>query len=152
MTISRPAAGNGSRYELAERCPAQTRARAVLHHPRVAGQTEPKNAGFPTLPMLQVRDLRTAILKPASFALSIGEGIAIRGPSGAGKTLLLRAVADLDPNAGTVILENRDRSTIPGPEWRRLVGYVPAEPGWWAETVGEHFGDWTAAAAVVTNL
>jgi len=29
---------------------------------------------------------------------------------------------------------------------------VPAEPGWWAETVGEHFGDWTAAAAVLTKL
>lgn len=28
----------------------------------------------------------------------------------------------------------------------------PAEPGWWADTVGEHFGDWSAAAAVLTNL
>ena len=46
----------------------------------------------------------------------------------------------------------RDRSKIPGPEWRRLVGYVPAEPGWWAETVGEHFGNWTAAAAVLGKL
>src|SRR5689334_4787240 len=48
-------------------------------------------------PMLQVRDLRTSILKAASFSLSAGEAIAVRGPSGAGKTLLLRAVADLDP-------------------------------------------------------
>src|SRR5438046_3138824 len=54
----------------------------------------------------------------------------MRGPSGAGKTLLLRAVADLDPNEGLVTLEGRDRSTIAGPEWRRLVGHVPAEPGW----------------------
>ena len=46
----------------------------------------------------------------------------------------------------------RDRSKIPGPEWRRLVGYVPAEPGWWAETVGEHFGNWTAAAAALGKL
>ena len=92
-------------------------------------------------PLLQVRGLRTKILKPVSFSLAAGECIAVRGPSGAGKTLLLRAVADLDPNQGEVSLEGRDRSTIPGPEWRRLVGYVPAEPGWWAETVGEHFGD-----------
>jgi len=92
------------------------------------------------------------ILKPASFALSRGECVAIRGPSGAGKTLLLRAVADLDPNAGSVILEDRNRSTIPGPEWRRLVGYVPAEPGWWAETVGEHFADRPAAAVFLNNL
>ena len=103
-------------------------------------------------PLLQVRDLRTDILKPASFSLATGECIGVKGPSGAGKTLLLRAIADLDPNQGLVSLEGRDRSTIPGPEWRRLVGYVPAEPGWWAETVGEHFGDWTAAAAVLKGL
>ena len=36
-----------------------------------------------------------------------------------------------------------------GPEWRRLVGYLPAEPGWWADTVGEHFSDWKAAALAV---
>jgi putative ABC transport system ATP-binding protein len=102
--------------------------------------------------MLQIRDLRTSILKPVSFSLSAGEALAVRGPSGAGKTLLLRAVADLDPNEGLVILDGGNRSTIAGPEWRRLVGYVPAEPGWWANTVGEHFGNWTAAFAVVRDL
>jgi putative ABC transport system ATP-binding protein len=102
--------------------------------------------------MLQVRDLRTNILKPASLSLSAGECFAVRGPSGAGKTLLLRAIADLDPNEGLVTLDGRDRSTIVGPEWRRLVGYVPAEPGWWADTVGEHFGEWTAALAFVRDL
>ena len=76
----------------------------------------------------------------------------MQGPSGAGKTLLLRAIADLDPNEGLVCLDGRDRSTIAGPEWRRLVGYVPAEPGWWADTVGEHFSGWTAALAVVRDL
>jgi putative ABC transport system ATP-binding protein len=110
-------------------------------------------AAFQTgAPMLQVRDLRTNILKPASFSLSAGECVAVRGPSGAGKTLLLRAIADLDPNEGLVTLDGRDRSTIAGPEWRRLVGYVPAEPGWWADTVGEHFGEWTAALAFVREL
>jgi phosphate-transporting ATPase len=66
--------------------------------------------------------------------------------------LLLRAIADLDPNEGLVTLDGRDRLTIAAPEWRRLVGYVPAEPGWWADTVGEHFGEWTAALAFVTDL
>ena len=61
-------------------------------------------------PLLQVRDLRTNILKPASLALAAGECIAVKGPSGAGKTLLLRAIADLDPNQGVVSLEGRDRS------------------------------------------
>ena len=110
-------------------------------------------AAFQTgVPMLHVRDLRMNILKSASFSLAAGECIAVRGPSGAGKTLLLRAIADLDPNEGLVTLDGRDRSTIAGPEWRRLVGYVPAEPGWWADTVGEHFGEWTAALALVRDL
>lgn len=103
-------------------------------------------------PILEVRDLRTSLLKPASLSLSAGECIAVRGPSGAGKTLLLRAIADLDPSDGLVCLDGRDRSTITGPEWRRLVGYVPAEPGWWADTVGEHFSEWTAALAFVKDL
>jgi len=103
-------------------------------------------------PILQIRDLRTNLLKPASLSLSAGECIAIRGPSGAGKTLFLRAIADLDPSDGLVCLDGRDRSTIAGPEFRRLVGYVPAEPGWWADTVGEHFSEWTAALAFVRDL
>src|SRR5436305_14056220 len=102
--------------------------------------------------LLQVRDLRTSILKGASFTVSTAECIAVKGRSGAGKTLLLRAVADLDPNEGLVSLDGCDRSTIAGPEWRRLVGYVPAEPGWWADTVGEHFREWAAAVAVIKDL
>jgi phosphate-transporting ATPase len=109
-------------------------------------------AAYAGTPILQVRDLRTSLLKPASFSLSAGECIAVRGPSGAGKTLLLRAIADLDPNEGLVRLDARDRSTIAGPAWRRLVGYVPAEPGWWADTVGQHFSEWTAALAYVRDL
>jgi len=119
---------------------------------RQEGPKEPQPPFQTDAPLLLVRDLRTNILKPASLALAAGGCIAVKGPSGAGKTLLLRAIADLDPNQGVVSLEGRDRSTIPGPEWRRLVGYVPAEPGWWTETVGEHFDDWSAAAAVLTNL
>jgi phosphate-transporting ATPase len=111
-----------------------------------------RSAFHASTPLFQVRDLRTNLLKSASLSLTAGECVAVRGPSGAGKTLLLRAFADLDPNEGVVCLGGRDRSTIAGPEWRRLVGYVPAEPGWWADTVGEHFSEWTAALALVREL
>ncbi|HEX4505410.1 MAG TPA: ATP-binding cassette domain-containing protein [Alphaproteobacteria bacterium] len=102
--------------------------------------------------MLEIIDLQRAGLKPASFSLPKGACIAVRGPSGAGKTLLLRAIADLDPNEGRVTLNGRDRATIPAPLWRRQVAYVPAEPGWWAETVGEHFGDWTHTLPLIERL
>ena len=103
-------------------------------------------------PLLSVRDLRTHLLKPASFSLWGGECVAIRGPSGGGKTLLLRAIADLDPSEGDVYLDGRDRTTMSGPEWRREVGYLPAEPGWWADTIGEHFTDWPSAARIARDL
>ncbi len=106
----------------------------------------------PGAPMLQVRDLRTNLIKPASFAVSARECLAVQGPSGAGKTLLLRAIADLDPNEGVVRLDGRERSSVPAPEWRRLVGYMPAEPGWWADTVGEHFSQWVGARAFAAEL
>ena len=119
---------------------------------RMAANESNDSAFHAGTPILQICDLRTNLIKPASFSLSAGECIAVRGPSGAGKTLLLRAIADLDPNEGLVCLDGHDRSMITGPEWRRLVGYLPAEPGWWAETVGEHFSEWTAALALVREL
>lgn len=102
--------------------------------------------------MLSVRDLHRPGLVDASFDLADGECIAVRGPSGSGKTLLLRAIADLDPNDGTVMLDGRSRTETPAPQWRRAVTYVPAEPGWWAETVGAHFPDWSGAVPFVDAL
>ncbi len=76
----------------------------------------------------------------------------MRGPSGAGKSLLLRALADLDPNDGELSLDGERREAMPAPHWRRRVTYLPAEPGWWAETVGAHFADWAAAEPLVEAL
>jgi phosphate-transporting ATPase len=78
--------------------------------------------------------------------------VAVRGPSGSGKSLLLRAIVDLDPNSGEVGLDGLSRESMSGPAWRRLVGYLPAEPGWWADRVGEHFTDWVAARPLVERL
>src|SRR5271166_6194707 len=102
--------------------------------------------------MLQIESLSVPGLRPVSFSLSTGECVAVRGPSGAGKTLLLRAIVDLDPNIGSVLLDGVDRQAMPGPLWRRRVGYVPAEPGWWADRIGEHFGEWSAALPLVQRL
>lgn len=65
--------------------------------------------------------------------------MAITGASGSGKSLLLRMIADLDPNVGQVRLGDLDRKACSAPRWRRSVTYVAAEAGWWGETVSEHF-------------
>ena len=101
--------------------------------------------------MLCIRDLKRLSLT-ASFDLADGECLALQGPSGSGKTVLLRAVADLDPNEGRVLLDGAARESMPGPAWRRLVTYVAAEPGWWADTVREHFADWDEALPLVVRL
>jgi putative ABC transport system ATP-binding protein len=102
--------------------------------------------------MLQIENLSVPGLRPVSFAVAAGECVALRGPSGAGKTLLLRAIADLDSNSGNISLNGVDRNAMPAPVWRRCVGYLSAEPGWWADRVGEHFGDWESAAPLVLRL
>ncbi|MDR3435606.1 ATP-binding cassette domain-containing protein [Telmatospirillum sp.] len=102
--------------------------------------------------MLTVSHLKRPGLVDASFSLSLGECVAVRGPSGAGKSLLLRAIADLDPSDGEVSLEGCPRNSMSGPQWRQLVGYLPAEPGWWADRVGQHFRDWAAAKPLLDRL
>lgn len=101
--------------------------------------------------MLAVNAL-TRLHISVSFDLHDGECIALQGPSGVGKSLLLRAIADLDPNEGTVELDGALREAMPAPLWRRKVTYVAAEPGWWADTVQEHFPTWDQAVPLVARL
>jgi ABC-type iron transport system FetAB ATPase subunit len=91
--------------------------------------------------MLRIDHIKVPGLEPMSFSVQAGECIALMGPSGSGKTLLLRAIADLDSAPGHIFLEGAERGEMSGPAWRCAVRYVAAEPGWWAETVGEHFPD-----------
>ena len=102
--------------------------------------------------MLLVDHLSRLGLPAVSFELADGECLAVRGPSGAGKTLLLRAIADLDPNDGHVALDGESRETMPAPDWRRRVTYLASEPGWWAPRVADHYPDWQAARPLVESL
>lgn len=102
--------------------------------------------------MLTVRGLARLALGPADFDLASGQCIAVTGPSGAGKTLLLRAIADLDPAEGEVLLDGVSRSSMAAPDWRAKVTYVPAEAGWWEETVQPHFSAWREAVPLIERF
>jgi len=101
--------------------------------------------------MLTVSSLKRLHIS-VSFDLQDGECVALQGPSGVGKTLLLRSIADLDPNEGTVRLDGTLREAMPAPAWRKQVTYLAAEPGWWSDSVQEHFTRWDAALPLVTRL
>lgn len=78
-------------------------------------------------------------LQAIDLEVAAGECVAVSGASGAGKTLLLRAIADLEPHQGQTYVEGLEHLSLSGPEWRRRVAYLPAESHWWAERVGMHF-------------
>lgn len=88
---------------------------------------------------LTLREFRYHSLGPIELELAAGETVAIGGPSGSGKSLLLRAIADLDPHLGVLELDGRGYLEFPGPDWRRRVGLLPPEPAWWAPRVRDHF-------------
>lgn len=102
--------------------------------------------------MLKVDHLERTGLQSINLDVPSGTCIAIRGQSGAGKSLLLRAIADLDPNTGHVSLDGKDRNDFTPHDWRHDVCYVPAESGWWLDQVGQHFEYPDIAAAYLIRL
>lgn len=90
-------------------------------------------------PRLRIANLRSQLAGPFELTLEAGECIAITGSSGSGKSLFLRMIADLDPNQGEVFLDGTERRTVSPSAWRRRVVYNAAEPGWWSESVADHF-------------
>lgn len=89
-------------------------------------------------PFFTIHQLGSSHGGPFDLSIEQGECIAIVGRSGAGKSVLLRLLADLDPGTGHVHLRGRSCDSWTGPEWRRRVLYQAAEPAWWAIKVSDH--------------
>ncbi len=88
---------------------------------------------------LQIDNLSFHTFGPFDLIVQPNQCIVISGTSGAGKSLLLRAIADLDPHEGMLLLDNQNYLLFPPTEWRKEIGLLPAESQWWYETVEEHF-------------
>ena len=102
--------------------------------------------------MLRLSDLRWHDRHLGLLEVAAGECVAVTGASGAGKSRLLRAIADLEPNTGAVEAFGMVREATPAPAWRRQVMYLAATSGWWADTVGAHLEDPALAAPLIEAL
>jgi ABC-type multidrug transport system ATPase subunit len=102
--------------------------------------------------MLEGNALRRLHLGPIDFTLQPGECVSVAGKSGAGKSMLLRIIADLDPHEGDTLLDGAACSGMPAPQWRRMVTYVAAESGWWDERVEAHFLPGTDFSALFPSV
>jgi putative ABC transport system ATP-binding protein len=91
------------------------------------------------LPALRIDQLIARHIGPLSLTIAAGECVSLQGASGSGKTLLLRALADLDPHQGEIYLDDVACASLPAAEWRRSVSLVMAESHWWGERIGDHF-------------
>jgi len=88
---------------------------------------------------LRVEDVGNKWL-PTKISLNaaVGECMVISGPSGVGKSLLLRAIADLDEHEGRVSFGDSLCSDLPVIDWRKNVGLLAADSAWWSEKVADH--------------
>lgn len=103
--------------------------------------------------MLRLAQLVTRHVGPLSLNVERGECVCIQGVSGSGKTLLLRAIADLDPHQGEIYLDEQACSAQAAARWRAAVTLLMAESQWWSERIGDHFpvgieADWLTRLAL----
>src|SRR5271157_6232758 len=79
------------------------------------------------------------LVEDASFEVRTGEVLAIVGPSGSGKSSLLRLLNRLDePTSGTVYVEGADYRQVPPRDLRRKLGMVNQRPYLFPGTVAEN--------------
>ncbi len=69
------------------------------------------------------------VLSGVDFSISLGEKVALVGPSGAGKTTVMRLVQRfMDPTAGRILIDGHDLRAVRLRDWQRLIGYIPQQP------------------------
>jgi len=93
------------------------------------------------LKKLVVKDLYYQHCGPVDIEINAGQCLAVSGASGSGKSLLLRALADLDEHKGDISLDDISMNELDAPEWRKKAALLPAESQWWFDTLGEHFSE-----------
>jgi len=91
--------------------------------------------------LLNIKKLKFLHCGPMSIQVNADEIIGLSGASGSGKSLFLRALADMEPHDGVILLDDLNQQDIEAHLWRQKVALLSAETSWWFDTVGEHFDE-----------
>lgn len=92
-----------------------------------------------TIKNLNLSSIASHFSQSFNFTIPSGTCMGLTGPSGIGKSVLLKAMADMLPHEGEIILDGIESQMIPAQQWRQKVALLPAESQWWHDRVGEHF-------------
>lgn len=84
-------------------------------------------------------DGRAQVLQNLSIALPASARIAVVGPSGAGKTMLLRLLGGLNPpSSGTIEVDGSNLAHLDMANFRRQVAFVDEAPAFFLGTIDEN--------------
>lgn len=68
------------------------------------------------------------VLRNVSFAIEPGEKVALIGPSGAGKTTIVRLLQRyMDPDSGEILIDGRDLRDYRHSSWTQALAYIPQQ-------------------------
>ena len=108
----------------------QSRALATARDPR--GEVIFENVTFAYRP-------DEPILRDLSFRIAAGEHVALVGPTGSGKSTVIRLLCRLyEPQQGRILLDGRDIRSLPMQELRRQLGVVLQDTFLFSGTVGDN--------------
>ena len=85
---------------------------------------------LPGLPAARIEGSKQVlpILRNVSFTIEPGEKAALIGPSGAGKTTIMRLLMRyMDPTSGAILVDGHDLRDVQLSSWLNLIAYVPQQ-------------------------
>ena len=116
--------------------------RPAIASPAPSGRVRASVAADPVTPAVEFKNVWFAydaeqwVLRDCSFAVARGEQVALVGPTGEGKTTIVRLMTRAyDVARGQVLVEGRDVREWDLTELRRHVGLVPQEVFLWSGSV-----------------
>ncbi|KAL7749629.1 ATP-binding cassette-type vacuolar membrane transporter Hmt1 [Sorochytrium milnesiophthora] len=81
-------------------------------------------------------DMRTPTLKSVSFTVAKGQTVALVGPSGGGKSTILRLLFRFyDVQGGRILIDGQDIRTVKQRDLRSIIGVVPQDTVLFNETI-----------------